>query len=524
MKSILSKAAFIGANMLLTLSVAMAEEKSQPNVILFLVDDLGWSDVGCYGSSFYETPNIDRMAREGVRFTNAYAACHVSSPSRASILTGRYPASINLTDWLPGRKDYPFQRLTNVPVVQQLPFEEQTIAETLRDNGYKTAIVGKWHLGKGDSSPLGHGFEQHIPQGWNDGWPLDYNYPFRLSGFDGEPGEYLTDRMTNEAVKYIEQNKSNPFFLYMSHFAVHDPIQGRADLVEKYRKKLEAMPKVESLPYVLEGNPDDPEALNREQLNAMIQKEGYAGYKVFANRTVKIKQRQDNIEFAAMVESMDESLGRIEAKLNELGIADNTIIIFFSDNGGMAAANFGKPTRVIAKTALDKAYSTSSLPLRGAKGWMYEGGIRVPMIVKNPIKGKQGRVCETPVISNDIYATILDMAHIKMPAGKKSEGVSIEPLVEGKKIAKRALFWHFPHYSNHGMQSPGGAVRYGDYKLLEYFENNTVQLFNLKNDMTEQNDLSKQEPQKVKELQAMLHDWRKSVNAHMMPPNPAYVP
>lgn len=498
-----------------------SEAPKKPNILFFLVDDLGWSDIGCFGSRFHETPNIDRLAEEGVRFTNAYAACHVSSPTRASLMTGRYPASIRLTDWLPGRKNWPFQRLLNAPVEQHLPFEEITVAETLRDNGYATAIIGKWHLGKGDSNPLAHGFNEHIPLGYNEGWPQGYYAPFRLNGYEGEEGEYLTDVMTREATKYIEEHKDGPFFLYMSHFAVHDPIQGRKDLVEKYRRKLATM-HYEGDPYILEGNPDDPDPLTRGELDSLVHTKAYQGYRVLPQRTVKIKQHQDNIEFAAMVEAMDESLGVIRRKLEELGIADNTIVIFYSDNGGMAGANFGRPDRRIAKDALDRAYATSSLPLRGAKGWMYEGGIRVPMIVCYPGVGRAGTECDVPVISNDFYYTLLDMASVDVPKEKVCEGESIVPLLEGGKIGKRALYWHFPHYSNHGMQSPGGAIRYGDYKLLEYFENGTVQLFDLKTDLGEQHDLSAEKPGVVKKLRKMLHAWRESVGASMPEPNPNF--
>ena len=469
-----------------------SEAPKKPNILFFLVDDLGWSDIGCFGSRFHETPNIARLAEEGVRFTNAYAACHVSSPTRASLMTGRYPASIRLTDWLPGRKNWPFQRLLNAPVEQHLPFEEITVAETLRDNGYATAIIGKWHLGKGDSNPLAHGFDEHIPLGYNEGWPQGYYAPFRLNGYEGEEGEYLTDVMTREATKYIEEHKDGPFFLYMSHFAVHDPIQGRKD------------------------------PLTRGELDSLVHTKAYQGYRVLPQRTVKIKQHQDNIEFAAMVEAMDESLGVIRRKLEELGIADNTIVIFYSDNGGMAGANFGRPDRRIAKDALDRAYATSSLPLRGAKGWMYEGGIRVPMIVCYPGVGRAGTECDVPVISNDFYYTLLDMASVDVPKEKVCEGESIVPLLEGGKIEKRALYWHFPHYSNHGMQSPGGAIRYGDYKLLEYFENGTVQLFDLKTDLGEQHDLSAEKPGVVKKLRKMLHAWRESVGASMPEPNPNF--
>lgn len=257
----------------------------------------------------------------------------------------------------------------------------------------------------------------------------------------------------------------------------------------------------------------------------MIEGPDYERHKVLPNRTVKIKQYQDNVQFAAMIESVDESLGRVLSKLEELGLEDNTIVIFFSDNGGMSAANFGNPERVIPESRLDKAYSTSNLPLRGAKGWLYEGGIREPMIVKWPSQGKQGTVCEVPVISTDFFPSILDMLGLPIPQENNLDGVSIVPLLKGEdKLDREAIYWHFPHYSNHGMQSPGGAVRCGDYKLLEYYENNTVQLFNLKTDIGEQHDLSSSEPEKVCELRTMLHKWREDVNAQMMSPNPDYVP
>jgi arylsulfatase A-like enzyme len=500
------------------------EKARKPNVILFLVDDLGWTDLGCYGSSFYETPNIDKLAKEGVRFTNAYATCHVCSPSRASILSGKYPARLNLTDWLPGRKEFPFQKFRNADINQHLPYEETTLAEALKANGYKTAIYGKWHLGEDPSGPEAHGFDVHVPKGWEKGWPLTYYAPFRLSGYDGEEGEYLTDRLTDDALKYIESNRDNPFFLYFAHFAVHDPIEGRKDLVEKYDKKLAAQGEKKGPPYILEGNPDSDHPLSIKDRTALLDEEAYAGYSQLPDRTVKVKQRQDNTNFAAVVTSMDESMGRVQAKLKELGLTDNTIIIFVSDNGGMAAANFGNPKKKLDDSKLDKAFSTSNLPLRGAKGWLYEGGIRVPMIVKWPGVTKAGTECDVPVIHTDLYPTVLDMLGLPLMPKQHVDGISITSLLKGKnKLDRDALYWHFPHYSNHGMQSPGGAIRYKNYKLIEYFENNTVQLFDLSKDLEELHDISKEQPQVANKLRDMLHQWRKDVGAHMMQPNPDYV-
>ncbi|HEX5106677.1 MAG TPA: sulfatase [Pirellulaceae bacterium] len=512
------------AAILLALTAASAAERPA-NIVLFLVDDFGWSDLGCYGSEFYETPKVDRLTLEGVRFTQAYAACHVCSPTRASLMTGKYPARLKLTDWLPGRREFPFQPLKNAAIRQHLPLDETTIAEALREHGYKTGHFGKWHLGEEPSGPLQHGFDVQVPR-WNKGWPkVGYHAPFQLEGLEDEPGDYLTDRLTDEALKFIEDNAGRPFFLYLSHFAVHDPIQGRADLVAKYQAKLKRRPAGKDAAFILEGNPDAKSPLSRDKLDSLLGEDAYQGYRVLPNRTVKIKQRQDNVQFAAMVEAMDESLGRVVEKLQALGLADNTIVIFTSDNGGMSAANFGRPDRVIAPAQLDAAYSTSNLPLRGGKGWLYEGGIRVPLVVKWPAQGRRGAVCDVPVISTDIYPTLLQMIGAPLRPAQHADGISIAPLVKGAKTLEReAIYWHFPHYSNHGMQSPGGAVRWGDYKLIEYFENSTVQLFDLRHDPGERQDLAAGQPEVAAKLKAMLHRWRTEVSAEMMPANPDYRP
>ncbi len=507
------------------LTCSGAAEDSHPNVVVFLVDDLGWSDLGCYGSEFYETPNIDRFAAKSVRFADAYAACHVCSPTRAAIMTGRYPARLGLTDWLPGRKEFPFQRLQNATIPLQLPDAEVTIAEALREHGYRTAHIGKWHLGEEPFGPLRQGFDIQIPR-WNKGWPkTGYHAPFGFDGLDdGDSNAYLTDRLTDEAVAFIEAHQDQPFFLYLAHFAVHDPIEGRKDLVDQYLRRLDALGQPELPAFVLEGNPDADAPLPAEELNARLRDPEYSGYRVLPGRTVKIKQHQDNVEFAAMVESVDDSFGRLLASLKSLNLDRKTIVILCSDNGGMSAANFGNPSRVVSADGLDAAYSTSNLPLRGAKGWLYEGGIRVPLIIHWPVLGQQGAVCEVPVISTDLFPTILEMASLPPRPSRHLDGVSLASLVEGSRTLDReALYWHFPHYSNHGMQSPGGAVRAGDYKLLDYFENGTAQLFDLRNDIGEQNDLSRSHPEKVAELRTMLQEWRTKVSARMMTPNPRYV-
>ena len=509
---------------LVTTACVAASNEDHPNVLFFLVDDLGWRDVGCFGSTFYETPNVDRLAQQGVRFTNAYAACHVCSPTRASILTGKYPARLKLTDWLPGRRDFSFQRLLNIRSRQHLPYEETTLAEALKEAGYRTAAIGKWHLGSVPSSPEAHGFSEHVPHDWPNGAPNGTYYaPYRLQGLEGPEGEYLTDRLTTEAERFIESSQGEPFFLYLAHFAVHDPIQGRRDLVERDRDRLTQRPREGGPAFILEGNPDDVNPLSPEALAARARDPEYAGYRVLPRRTVKVKQHQDNVEFAGMVEAMDQSLGRLLNKLEALQLSEKTVIIFFSDNGGMAAANFGNPQRVVQKTALDRAYSTSNLPLRGAKGWLYEGGIRVPLIIKWPGQGLANVTCDVPVVSTDFYPTILDMADFPLRPEQHCDGLSLTPLLRGAKSLERdAIYWHFPHYSNHGMQSPCGAIRSGDYKLIEYFENNTVQLFDLSSDLGEQRDLAHAQPQRAAALREQLHVWRQSVGAEMPEPNPDY--
>ena len=493
------------------------------NVVLFLVDDLGWTDVGCYGSSFYDTPNIDRLAEEGIQFTNAYAACHVCSPTRASLMTGMYPASINLTDWLTGRRDFPFQLLKNVAINQHLPYDISTLPKVLKENGYKTAIFGKWHLGEDSASTARQGFDLHLPD-WNKGWPNEgYYFPYNMKGLEeGDEGEYLTDRLTDEALKYIDKNKDHPFFLYLSHFAVHDPIEGRPDLVERYNGKLQRSATPNSPGYILEGKPGVENPVPRLELDSLLDIHEYSGYQVFPNQSVKIKQHQDNVQFAGMVESMDESLGRVMDKLKELNIEDRTLVIFYSDNGGMSAANFWDPERIVSEDEVDKAYSTSNLPLRGGKGWLYEGGIRVPLIVKWPDSPLQNVKSDEPVISPDIYPTVLELLGLRQQ-GAQTDGMSILPLLNGETALNReAIFWHFPHYSNHGMQSPGGAVRAGDFKLLEYYETGNVQLFNLIKDIGEQHDLAATNPEKAAELKEMLHQWKDKIGARMMEPNPEF--
>ena len=487
-------------------AVQVAGADRLPNVVFFLVDDLGQRDVGCYGSRFYETPAIDQLAKEGVRFDNAYSTCHVCSPSRASILTGKYPARTDLTEWLRGRPERDFEKLHSAEKLMALPDEEITLAETLKRHGYATANYGKAHLSK---DPKTYGFDEAIT-----GWVQSYFHPFSpqyAKTLPSKEGDYYTDKLTGAALDFIERNKDRPFFVHMEHFAVHDPIQGRKDLVRKYEQKLASMPTPDGPDYILEPNPDGP-SLSVEELKSVKSNQGVQNAQ--GKRVWWVKQKQDNVEFAGMVEAMDESLGRIRAKLKELGLADNTIVIFTADNGGMSASNqyleSDKSRRV-----LNSRFASSNLPLRGAKGWNYEGGIRVPLIVHWPGTTKPNTTSRSIVTGTDFYPTLLQMLGLPAMPEQHVDGRSFVPSLKGKAHDRGAIYWHFPHYSNHGYQSPGGAIRLGRYKLLEYFENGTVQLFDLEDDIGEQHDLSETNPEVAKKLLGMLHDWRRAVDAKM---------
>ena len=477
-----------------------------PNIVFFLVDDLGWSDVGCYGSNFHETPHIDRLAKEAMRFDNAYSTCHVCSPSRASILTGKYPARTDLTEWLGGRPERAYEKLHSAKKLMSLPAEEITLAETLKKHGYSTANYGKAHL---RVNPKTYGFDEAIT-----GWVRSYFHPFSpqyAKTLPAKKGDYYTDKLTDAALDFIERNKDRPFFVHLEHFAVHDPIQGRKDLVAKYRKKLAAMPKPKGPEYILEPNPDGP-PLTAAELKALEKDDRLELHQ--DKRVWWVKQVQDNVEFAGMLEATDESLGRIRAKLEELGLAENTIVIFTADNGGMSASNqyrgINHPRRV-----LDSRFASSNLPLRGAKGWNYEGGIRVPLIVHWPGQTKANSLSHAMVTGTDFYPTLLEMINLPALPKQHVDGKSFVPALKGKPHDRGPIYWHFPHYSNHGYQSPGGAIRLGNYKLLEYYENGNVQLFDLEKDLGEQNDLSKAQPETTKKLLKMLQDWRREVGAKM---------
>lgn len=460
--------------LMLLSQVVPAAETGKPNIIFILADDLGWSDLGCYGSRFYETPNLDRLAREGMRFTAAYAACNVCSPTRASIMTGKYPARLNLTDWLPGRPDRPDQKLKRPAIRQQLPLEEVTIAEALKSAGYRTAFVGKWHLGNEPFYPDKQGFDINVA-GCEKGHPPSYFSPYKIPTLvDGPPGEHLDERLTEESLKFIAASRGEPFFLYLSHYAVHTPLQAKPELVAKYKAKAGHL--------------------------------AGSGPEFAPDKGRQVRQVQNHAIYAAMVESLDRSVGRILEHLEELGLDKNTTILFTSDNGGLSTAE-GTPT--------------SNLPLRLGKGWNYEGGIREPLIVKGPGVRRPGSVCSDPVISVDYFPTLLQLAGLPLRPEQHLDGVSFFPLLRGEKRQERPLFWHYPHYSNQG-GGPGGAVRLGDFKLIEAYEDMGGELYNVKNDPGEHTDLSALMPEKVAQLREQLHSWRREVGARMPTTNPDY--
>ncbi len=454
-----------------------AKPSAKPNFVFILADDLGWADLACYGSKFYETPNLDRLAAKGVRFTDAYAACSVCSPTRASILTGKYPARLHLTDWLPGRPDRPDQKLKRPAIVDHLSVEEVTLAQALREAGYRTAFIGKWHLGGPDFFPEKFGFDLNVG-GCQRGSPPSYFSPYRIPTLaEGPKGEYLTDRLTDEALKFIAAGSGKPFLLYLSHYAVHIPLQAKPELVARYQAKADRLPPFSGPEFRPEG----------KRLARQIQ-----------NQPV----------YAAMIESLDESVGRVMRQLAALRLETNTVVVFTSDNGGVSTS---------------EGYPTANVPLRAGKGWPYEGGVREPLLVRWPGVTKPGSVCRVPVISTDYYPTLLEIAGLPLRPAQHIDGMSLVPLLKGGTRLERPLFWHYPHYSNQG-GGPGGAVRAADFKLVEWFEGMRVELFNLHDDPGEQHDLAAQLPEKTAALRQQLHDWRNSVRASMPEPNPDYDP
>lgn len=450
-------------------------EAGKPNFVFILVDDLGFMDISPNNPDcFYETPNLARLASQGVRFTDGYAANPVCSPTRYSIMTGKYPTRIKATNFFAGRREEKFKP---APLHDNMPLSEETLGEAFKSAGYRTAFLGKWHLGPTEEYwPEAQGFDINVG-GCNRGMPSSFFSPYKNPRLeDGPEGEYLTKRLTDESLKILDEFSNDPFLLYLAFYTVHIPLEAPEEVVEKYRKKAESLRGEEFAGEEQIWPTDDP-------------------------RNVRIQQK--HATYAAMVECMDAQVGRVLDKLEELGLDDNTVICFMSDNGGLSTAE-GMPT--------------SNLPLRAGKGWLYEGGIREPFIIKWPEAAEPGSTCSEPVISTDFYPTLLEIAGLPARPERHRDGVSLVPLLKKKGTLERdALFWHYPHYSNQG-GFPGGAVRRGDFKLLERFEDGKVQLYNLAEDIGEQDDLAEAMPDKVEELRRILHDWYKSVGAEFLYP------
>jgi arylsulfatase A len=449
----------------------------QKNIVLLLADDLGWSDLGCYGNDLHETPNLDRLASQGIRFTDAYAASPVCSPTRAAILTGKHPARLHMTIWREAARERGRRQLLEPVCIDSLPLEHTTLAETLKEAGYFNAHIGKWHLGRAEAYPQPHGFHVNIggtlwgaPQSfWHpyngDAYFRDWRYVPDLE--PGKTGDYLTDRLTEKGIQVMEQQVrvGRPFFLNLWYHTVHTPIEGKPQLVDDYKKK------------------------------------------------IRPESKWKNPHYAAMVHSLDENVGRILTKIKDLGISDNTLVVFTSDNGGF-----------VNRCKLHKELQVANnSPLRSGKGSCYEGGIRVPLIVSGPGLAK-GMESSTPVYSCDLLPTLLHAAGQKDKTPEGLDGMDLTPLLKkpGASLPRDTLYFHYPHY--YPTTSPVSAIRKGNWKLLEYFTDGHLELYNLKNDPGEKNNLVKTHSNTANELALKLHLWRKRVDALEPEPNPAWKP
>ena len=456
-------------------------ESSKPNIVFILVDDMGYHDLGCTGSAYYETPNIDQLASESMQFTQGYATCQVCSPSRVSIMTGQYPARHGVTDYIGApegedwRKRNRFTKHLPASYVWQMNLETVNMPEAFKENGYVTFFAGKWHMGDTGNTPLDHGFD--INKGGNKkgapsgGYFTPYNNPDLENGPDGEN---LTIRLANETANFIESNKDTNFFAYLAFYAVHGPIQTSQEKWEKYRDKAEEMG-IDSSVFVME-------------------------------RRLPIRTKQDNPIYGGLVESVDDAVGIVMNALNKNGIEENTIVVFTSDNGGVSSGD---------------NYSTSNLPLRGGKGYQWEAGIREPYFIKVPGSGAAGKTNNTPVTGADFYPTLLDLAGLELKPDQHSDGVSIKTLIEGGAIKERPLFWHYPHYGNQG-GDPSSIIRKGDYKLIYYHEDQHLELYNLFEDPAEKYDVYSKRATIGDSLNVELQKWLSSMNVKFTYPDPEW--
>lgn len=468
------------AFVLISLVTAFSPAQEKLNFVFILADDLGYMDVGFNNpKTFYETPNLDSLAASGMVFTDFYAACQVCSPTRASILTGKYPARMDTTNYFSGKRNGKFYA---ADYETEMPLEEVTIAEALKEHGYQTFFAGKWHLGEEGYLPTDQGFDINMGGGAN-GLPRSYFSPYKnVENLPpGPDGEFLTDRLAKESIKFLNSasKKDNPFLLYLSFYSVHTPLQAPKQLIEKYAAKAKKL------------------GIGDEKGSFDVGRERQVWPNTKEPRKVRV--RQDHATYAAMVESLDTAVGRVLSRLDELNLRDNTAIVFMSDNGGLSTA---------------EGHPTSNLPLRGGKGWMYEGGIREPMIVRWPGITAGGTQCSVPAVSTDFYPTMLEMAGLPLKPDQHADGVSLVPLLRNAfaKFDRGPIFFHYPHYSNQG-GFPASAVRSGNYKLIQDLEDGAYELYNLDTDLKEHNNLEQLEADVVKELGASLDAWRREVEA-----------
>ncbi len=425
----------------------------KPNFLFILIDDLGWTDLGCYGSEFYETPRIDALAASGVRFTDAYAASPVCSPTRAAIMTGRYPSRVDITDWIPGAVAKE-PKLLAPEDRDNLAHSEVTLAEAFKEKGYQTFYAGKWHLGDEGHFPQDQGFDINKGGHHKGSPPGGYYAPFNNPQLEDKPDDhYLTDRLTDESIEFLDyRDTSKPFLLYLAFYTVHTPIQG-ADKYDAYFT--------------------DKAKTIKGFADPITEHEG------------KTKSRQDGPKYAAMAKSMDDNIGRVLDALHAKGLDDNTIVIFTSDNGGLTTKATQGPTSV--------------LPLRAGKGWCYEGGIRVPLIIKAPGVSQAGLVSEVPAISMDYFPTMLELAGFDLQPDRHVDGISLVNAIKGKSVERDTLYWHYPHY--HGSTwKPGAAIRVGDWKAINFYHYEKAELYHIGSDIGETNDLARSHPEKLRDL------------------------
>lgn len=454
---------------------AVAEDGSSGplNFVVFLVDDLGYMDIGANNPNcFYETPNINGLAESGMRFTDGYAANPVCSPTRYSLMTGKYPTRVQATNFFSGKRSGKF---APAPLNSNMPLDEITLAEMLKPKGYATFFAGKWHLGESEEYyPQNRGFDVNIG-GHTIGGPYTgnkYFAPFKNPQMREESpeGDHLPDRLARDTAAFIEAHKDQPFLAYLAFYSVHTPLMGRPDLVEKYHQRAQGI--------------TGQEFADEEQ--------------VFGDQPRKVRILQRHAVYAAMVEAMDQAVGKVLRQIEASGIADRTVVVFTSDNGGLSTSE-GSPT--------------SNLPLRGGKGWVYEGGIREPWIIRYPGVTQPGAVSAEPICSIDLFPTVAAAAGVELKHAV--DGIDIRPALDGGQLGREALYWHYPHYSNQG-GIPGGAIRMGDYKLFERYEDGRVHLYNLAEDVGESEDLASRMPDRVRAMRSRLHAWYRDVDARFL--------